>query len=147
MNRHGFTLIELIVVVALVAIVGLIAIPAASDMSDRDAAIEAECVSSLISQAKAKAMGRSTNFTITVNTTEHSFTLAPKSGGTPEDQFVYTLKNGVITYADFGGTKVLEFNASGVPVSGGRIKITYGSYNQRIDVHPTTGYVEFMEDV
>ncbi len=160
-KRHGFTLVEVLMVVVIMGIAGMIVVPHMLQASSLgvQAASRAVVGDSLYLQSNAIAEQRERR--IVFNVGENWYGLYDTSdaanpvilkanwiGSTTGDRS-YRINFGkdsrfegvTIVSADFGGEAYLDFDSLGSPLTGGSVVLAGDGFQYRITVAPFTGRV------
>lgn len=144
-SRHGFSLLELVLVLAIIATMAAIAAPryAASAVRYRADLAARRIVADLaLAQSTAKANSSSRRVKFFVNSDQYRlFDLQPLDG----DSSYYNINlserpyEADITSVDFGTDDQIIFDGWGVPDSGGTVVLTVGSEQRTVVVDGETG--------
>lgn len=140
-TRHGFSLIELVIVLVIVSVVGAIAGPRfATAAAQNRARAAADRVAADLELAQARARASSADVSVSFNVATESYKIGTGSEATTVDlsRPPYSTQ---IDQAIFTGGSAVRFNAFGVPDSSGSILISGGGLSFDISVAAETGEV------
>jgi len=162
--RHGFTMIELMVVVAIIAIAAAIVVPMASSAGSMQLRAAVTMVAADLEYAKSMSISRGQRYSIVFNSTTESYRIADENGTTishpikgPSFPYVVDFRNDSrlnhveIVSADFDDASAVGFDYLGIPYSvtgspaallePGVITLQAGTATRTISVEPVTGYI------
>jgi prepilin-type N-terminal cleavage/methylation domain-containing protein len=146
--RGGLSLIEVIIAVLILGIVSAAGgLRYAAALQNAGVGQAARRLAADIETARHAARSRRQAVTITFDTTNHSYQLVglvdpdrPSAASTTVKLNAYS-PSITLSSASFGGDASLQFNAFGVPDSGGTAQITWGTFSQTVTVAAGTGSV------
>jgi type II secretory pathway pseudopilin PulG len=146
--RHGFTLVELVVLCAVIAAVAGVAIPRYSQamvIYRADSAARIVCKDLDLARTRAKMQARSV--TVTLDPAADSLAIeGMKDMDHPSESFVRDLADepyrASIGDADFGGDAVVIFNGFGLPDSEGSVELSCGDQSRTVRLDGASGKAE-----
>jgi len=149
-NEAAFTLTELIVVVIILGIVSAIVVSSAVSTVDMKSDLTAREIMRAISFAKSYSLSRRLGYKVVFTPASDQVRVEDVDGNVAWNPISYsayswTLTNGDITGANFGGESFLEFGTTGDAVVGGDVVIQYRGLLQTLTVSPITGRVAVTE--
>jgi len=164
--RHGFTMIELMIVVAIIAIAAAIVVPMTSAAGSMQIRAAATMVAADLEYAKSMSISRGHRYAVVFNENAESYQIEdlskpPGDSGRIIDHpvrkgFKYIVNFATdgrlsqvnIVDANFGGTNTVSFNYLGSPLDGndadlnsGVVTLRAGGVTRTVQVEPVTGYI------
>ena len=158
--RHGFTMIELLIVVAILAIAAAIAVPMVSSAGSMQLRAAVTMMAADLEYAKSMSISRGQRYSVVFDKTTETYRITDESGTTISHPikkgFFYTvdlradgrLDQVDIVDANFDGTSAVSFNYLGSPFNGagtdlnsGVITLQAGGATRTVNVEPVTGYL------
>jgi len=161
--RHGFTMIELLIVMAILAITAAIVVPMASSAGSMQLRAALNVVAADLEYAKSMSISRGQRYSIVFDRTTESYRIADETGTTVSHPvrkgFPYVvdfrhdsrLGQVDIVTANFDGASAVSFDYLGSPYSGtgpsatplnsGVITLQAGGITKTVNVEPVTGYI------
>jgi len=162
-TRHGFTMIELLIVVAILAIAAAIAVPMASSTGSMQLRAAVTMVAADLEYAKSMSISRGQRYAVLFDKTTETYRIADESGTTISHPikkgFFYTvdfrndgrLSQVDIVDANFDGAAAVSFDYLGSPYKGtggaapplnsGVITLRAGGQTRTVSVVPVTGFI------
>jgi prepilin-type N-terminal cleavage/methylation domain-containing protein len=143
--RHGFSLLEVVLVLAIIATLAAIATPryAASLARYRADLAARRIVADLtLARSSAKAAGTSRTVEFCVSTNEYELSALPSLDGAAGNYEVRLSERPYearLVSADFAGETEVKFSGWGIPQSGGAIVLSVGSEQRTVVVDAETG--------
>ncbi len=158
--RHGFTMIEMVVVMAILAIAAAIVVPMMSSAGAMQVRAAVNMVAADLEYAKSMSVSRGQRYSVVFDKTNETYRIIDDSGTTIphpiKKGFLYTinfradsrLSQVDIFDANFDGTDRVSFdymgspfNGTGTPLNSGVVTLRAGGVTRTINVEPVTGYV------
>lgn len=147
MKRHGFSLMEVVMVMAIIGMMAAVAAPRYANSVARyrvDLAAKRIAADMALAQQRAQIVSGSRAVAFAVSTSSYQLPGVPDLKK-PAIDYSVKLEQGPyraqIISANFGGDAEVVFNGYGVPDSGGSIVISSGSVQRTITLNATTGGV------
>lgn len=138
---RGFSLVELVIVLVIVAVLGAIAAPRFATAAARgQAQAAADRVAADLDLARQRARATSATYSISFNPTSDIY----KIGIGTTAQVIYLSREPYtcdLSNVNFNGGSVVQFNAFGVPDTGGSLQITGGGTTYTLTLDALTGEV------
>jgi len=151
--RHGFTVIEILIVLVIMTIAALTALPMMSSASSVQIRSAASMIAADLEYAKSMAISRGQNYSLEFDQNADSYRIVDQGNNVIQHPvkkgFDYivdfqsdTRLNRVdITGANFSGNSDVEFDSMGSPDNGGTVSLQAGGTTVTIMVEPITGYI------
>jgi prepilin-type N-terminal cleavage/methylation domain-containing protein len=162
--RHGFTMIELLVVVAILAIAAAIVVPMASSAGSMQLRAAVNMVAADLEYAKSMSISRGQRYAVqffdVVGGIYHQYKVVDQNGNavrhpiTQKAEYVVSFQNDSrlgqveISGVNFNGTDKISFDSLGSPFDGnganlntGVITLQAGGITRTVNVEPVTGYI------
>lgn len=144
-TRPGFSIVEMVLVVAIIGTLASIAVPRFSEVLARqriDAAAQriVQDLNFAWNRAYVESKTRTARFSLTnQNYTLHGVTGLDRPDLTYKTELQAEPYGVELFSADFGGDREINYDADGVPDSGGTVVIRLGSLQRTIEVNADTG--------
>ncbi len=161
--RHGFTMIEMVVVMAILAIAAAIVVPMMSSAGTMQLRAAVNMVAADLEYAKSMSISRGQRYSVVFDKNNETYRIVDDSGTTIQ----HPIKKGTFLYvidfradsrlsqvdivdANFDGTDRVSFDYMGSPSNGGSpagplnsgvVMLRAGGATRTINVEPVTGYV------
>ena len=158
--RHGFTMIELVIVMVILAIATAIVVPMASSAGSMQLRAAVNMVAADLEYAKSMSISRGQRYSVVVDKTTETYRIIDESGTTiphpVRKGFLYTIdfradsRVGQVDIFDvnFDGTNQVSFDYLGSPFNGaatnlnsGVITLRAGGITRTVSVEPVTGFI------
>ncbi len=158
--RHGFTMIEMVVVMAILAIAAAIVVPMMSSAGTMQVRAAVNMIAADLEYAKSMSISRGQRYSVVFDKTNETYRIIDDSGTTiphpVKKGFLYTIDFRAdsridrvdIFDANFDGTDRVSFDYMGSPFNGtgtnlnsGVVTLRAGTVTRTINVEPVTGYV------
>jgi prepilin-type N-terminal cleavage/methylation domain-containing protein len=161
--RHGFTMIELLIVMAILAIAAAIVVPMASSAGSMQLRAAVNIVAADLEYAKSLSISRGQKYAVIFDKTTESYRVTDETGTTISHPvkkgfpFVVDFRNdgrlaGVdIVDVSFDGLAAVSFDSLGSPYHGtggsaaslnsGVITVRAGGLTRTVNVEAVTGYI------
>jgi prepilin-type N-terminal cleavage/methylation domain-containing protein len=155
--RHGFTMIELLIVVAILAIAAAIVVPMASSAGSMQLRAAVNMVAADLEYAKSMSISRGQRYAVVFDTQDGAFyryRVVDQNGAlirhpiTQSSEYVVNFQGDgrlaqvEIASVTFGGTPpAVSFDLLGSPNNGGVITLQAGGVTRTVTVEPVTGYI------
>ena len=161
--RHGFTMIELLVVVAILAIAAAIVVPMASSAGSMQLRAAVNMVAADLEYAKSMSISRGQRYAVVFDKTAgiyYQYRVVDQSENpvphpiTKRPEYVVSfagdarLGQVIIAGVNFNGTDKVSFDSLGSPFDGiganlntGVITLQAGGITRTVNVEPVTGYI------
>jgi prepilin-type N-terminal cleavage/methylation domain-containing protein len=164
--RHGFTMIELMIVVAIIAIAAAIVVPMASSAGGMQLRAAVTMVAADLEYAKSMSISRGHRYAVVFNKNTESYQIEDlsKPSGDPARIIEHPIRKGfryVVSFANdsrlshvdivdanFDGTNTVSFDYLGSPLNGndanlnsGVITLRAAGITRTVSVQPVTGYI------
>ena len=162
--RHGFTMIELIVVLAIIAIAAAIVVPIASSAGSMQLRAAVTMVAADLEYAKSMSISRGQRYSVVFDEANESYQITNEAGATishpikgPSSLYAVDFRNDSrlsaveIVGASFDGASTVSFDYLGIPYSvtaspaallnPGVITLRAGGVTRTVRVEPVTGYI------
>ncbi len=162
--RHGFTMLELLVVVAIIAIAAAIVVPMASSAGTMQLRAAVTMVAADLEYAKSMSISRGKRYSVVFDSGAESYRITDPNGTTishpikgPGSAYAVDfrgdgrLKDVEIVSASFDGPSAVSFDYLGIPYSAGAtpaallnpgvITLRAGGSTRTVQVEPVTGYI------
>ncbi|MBX2852740.1 MAG: prepilin-type N-terminal cleavage/methylation domain-containing protein [Phycisphaeraceae bacterium] len=126
--RHGFTLVELVLVMLIIGVVSAIAVPRFAQASARqrlDAAANRLIADTALARSRANAASESV--TMSFDTNDDIYKVSAVAGDAFAVELGASPYDVSITSADFNGNRFVQFNAFGIPQQTGTVTISSSS--------------------
>ena len=159
-QRHGFTLVELLIVIAVLVIAAAIVIPSIGSAADTQAISAARILGSDLEVARSLALTTQQPHSLVFSPERQSYKVVSDYGGqayasvaavphpvTAGRQFDVTLnrQSGMsavtISAVSFGGLTYVTFDSQGEPSAGGAVIVESGQVQMQVSVAALTGAV------
>lgn len=166
--RHGFTMIELLIVVAILGIAAAIVVPMASSAGSMQLRAAANMVAADLEYAKSMSISRGQRYAIVFDKNTETYRITDKDGVTIShpvrirSPFVVDFRNdGRLSQVDiadvtFDGASAVSFDYLGSPGSGagssppplnsGTITLQAGGVVKSVKVEAVTGYISILSN-
>ncbi len=154
--RHGFTMIEMVVVMAILAIAAAIVVPMMSSAGGMRVRAAVNMVAADLEYAKSMSLSRGQRYSVVFDKDFEIYQIIDESG-TPIPHPVkkgspYTIDFRVdrvdIVDANFDGHNEVgfdylgsPFNGAGAPLNSGVVTLRAGGITRTVTVEPVTGYI------
>ncbi|MCX5645067.1 MAG: GspH/FimT family protein [Phycisphaerae bacterium] len=165
--RHGFTMIELLIVVAILAIAAAIVVPMASSAGSMQLRAAVNMVAADLEYAKSMSISRGQRYAVVFDKTAagiyYQYRVVDQGGNnvphpiTKRPEYVVTFQGdgrlaqveiASVDFAPFDGTDKVGFDLLGSPFNGngdslnsGVITLRAGDITRTVNVEPVTGYI------
>lgn len=161
--RHGFTMIELMIVMVILAIAAAIVVPMASSAGSMQLRAAVNMVAADLEYAKSMAISRGQRYAVVFDSTTESYRITDEAGTTISHPvkigFPYAvdfrndgrLSQVNIVTANFDGVGTVSFDYLGSPYHGtagsagplnsGVISLQAGGVTRTVTVEPVTGFI------
>jgi type II secretion system protein H len=157
--RHGFTMIELLIVVAILAIAAAIVVPMAASAGSMQLRAAANMVAADLEYAKSMSISRGQRYSVVFDADHEKYWIVSGDQHAVQNAIQHPVKKGLFRYvvdfrADgrldhveianvtFGGTPpAVSFDFLGSPDNGGVITLQAGGLTRTVNVEPVTGYI------
>lgn len=158
--RHGFTMIELLIVMAILAIAAALAVPMVSSAGSMQLRSAATMVAADLEYAKSMSISRGQRYAVVFDGMNETYRVTDESGTTighpVKKGFPYIvdfradsrLSQVDIVDAVFDGAATVSFNYLGSPLNGagtdlnsGVVTLQAGGVTRSVSVEPVTGYI------
>ena len=166
--RHGFTMIELLIVVAILAIAAAIVVPMASSAGSMQLRAAVNMVAADLEYAKSMSISRGQKYAVVFDKNTESYRITDASGATIShpvrsgSPFIVDFRSdGRLSQVDivdvtFDGASAVSFDYLGSPYSGmpgsatplnsGTITLQAGGAVKSVKVEAVTGYVSVISN-
>lgn len=161
--RHGFTMIELMVVVVIIAIAAAIVVPMASSAGTMQLRAAVTMMAADLEYAKSMSISRGQRYSVVFDVDAESYRVTDQNGATighpVKTGFPYVvdfrndsrLNHVGIVSASFDGASAVSFDYLGIPYNAGAspapllnlgtITLQAGTASRTVQVQPVTGYI------
>ncbi len=158
--RHGFTMIEMVVVMAILAIAAAIVVPMVSSAGSMQLRAAVNMVAADLEYAKSMSISRGQRYSVVFDKTAETYQIIDDSGAVIKHPvkkgFDYRIEFRLdsrlsqvdIFDANFDGTDRVSFDYLGSPFNGtsaalnsGVVTLRAGGITRTVNVEPVTGYV------
>jgi prepilin-type N-terminal cleavage/methylation domain-containing protein len=163
--RHGFTMVELMVVVAIIAIAAAIVVPMVSSAGSMQLRAAVTMVAADLEYAKSLSISRGHRYAVVFNKDAESYQIEDLNGPVGDRVIDHPVRKGFkyivnfatdsrlsqvnIVDANFDTTNAVSFDYLGSPVNGndgnltnvGAVTLRAGGTERTVSVEPVTGYI------